>query len=602
MSMLDEPVAPTLRRLSVPMGVGVVFMMLVNVIDTYWASQLSTDALAAMSFAFPVIGVALNISLGLMIGVSVAVSRALGEQDEPRARVLATHSLYLGLCVVAVISGAGALTIEPVFTMLGAPANLLPDLRAYMLVWYASSVFLIVPMMLNGVLRAHGDAIAARNVMILAAIFNGIFDPILIFGWGPVPALGLQGAALATGLSRAITFVYALVVAARLNALDLHLPKASEFVDSVSSILRVGIPATLTNVLGPVATAMVTAIIAVHGAAAVAAYGIGARMDALMLIPSIALSSGLSPFVGQNWGGHLPGRVREAVRLSSRFSIAWGVGAALVMIAAAPWIAAVFTDDPEVASGVVSYLRVVPIGYAAYGVLMMVSSAFNAVDHATRATVLSTLRSIVFAIPLAWIGSQYAGVSGVYVGLAASSLIAAAVGWRWMSTLLSEELVLDAPDPTDVEVLMDQTPEALRPATRALVERLALEGVELHHTRGDAVGFFVGNRELGHLHASGHVDVPLPPDVGDCLVAEGLVTPHRMTECGWYSRELNENVDCNAATDLLLLAVSLHRMCASGDCHDPLFEQLRVSGPLQHAVDESARRWRAAHPEARDAA
>ena len=88
MSMLDEPVAPVLRQLSVLMGVGVVFMMLMNVIDTYWASQLSTEALAAMSFAFPVIGVALNVSLGLMIGVSVAVARALGEQDEPRSRVL----------------------------------------------------------------------------------------------------------------------------------------------------------------------------------------------------------------------------------------------------------------------------------------------------------------------------------------------------------------------------------------------------------------------------------------------------------------------------------------------------------------------------------
>ena len=477
------------------------------------------------------------------------------------------------------------------FTLLGAPADLLPDLRAYMLVWYASSLFLIVPMMLNGVLRAHGDAIAARNVMILSAIINGILDPILIFGWGPIPALGLQGAALATGISRAITFVYALVVAARLNALDLHLPKLSVFIDSVRTILRVGVPATLTNVLGPIATAAVTAIVATHGAAAVAAYGIGARMDALMLIPAIALSSGLSPFVGQNWGARLTGRVREAIRFSALFSLAWGVFAAGVMIFTAPWIAGIFTDDPEVVGGVVSYLRIVPIGYAAYGVLMMVSSAFNAVDHATRSTVLSSLRSLVFAVPLAYLGSVYAGVPGVYAGLAASSLIAAVVGWRWMSALLAEEIVLDAPDPTDVDALLEQIPEALRPATLALVERLALEGVELHHTRGDAIGFFIGNRELGHLHASGHVDVPLPPGVGDCLVSEGLVTHHRMTESGWYSRQIEDDADCSAATDLLLLAVSLQRMCASGECHDPVIDELRVSSPLESAIDHSVARW-----------
>ena len=110
-------------------------------------------------------------------------------------------------------------------------------------------------------------------------------------------------------------------------------------------VLRVGIPASITNVLGPVATAMLTAIVATHGSAAVAAYGIGARVESLVLIAPVALSSGLSPFIGQNWGAHLEARVAKGFQLALNFSILWGLGAFLVLLAAAPQIAAVFSEE-----------------------------------------------------------------------------------------------------------------------------------------------------------------------------------------------------------------------------------------------------------------
>ncbi|MEM6931690.1 MAG: MATE family efflux transporter, partial [Myxococcota bacterium] len=527
-----------------------------------------TDALAAMSFAFPVIGIVLNVSLGLMVGTSVAVARVVGEGDPTSARRLATHSMLLALVIVLVVTAAGLLTQDMLFTALGASESLLPVIDAYMSIWYISALFLVVPMMLNGVLRAYGDAVTARNVMILAAVFNGILDPIFIFGWGPIPAWGLEGAAAATGVSRALTFVYALVVALRMNTLDLHIPGPQEFLSSARTILQVGIPATVSNVLGPVATAALTAIVASHGDAAVAAYGIGARVEALLLIPTIALSSGLSPFVGQNWGAHLPRRVVEAMSLSVRFSIGWGVVALLAMLVTAPFIAGLFTDDPTVRADIVLYLRIVPIGYGAYGVMMMVSSAFNAVDRATRATLLSALRSLVLALPLAYLGSELYGLPGIFGALTISSVLSAGVGAQWMVRFLRSEAPQTV-DPeaalTDAAFLIDRTRPENRTVMTALIDTmLALPGVDLHRTRADAVGFFVGNRELGHIHPSGHLDLPLPPTIGDALVQAGKVHHHRLQDGGWYHHDLRTADDAREAQMLLQLAHALYEAATTG--------------------------------------
>lgn len=600
-NLLEGDVRTVLRKQSTPMAVGVVFMILVNLIDTYWAGQLGTDELAAMSFAFPVIGVIINVSLGLMIGTSVAIARVVGAGEAAQARRLATHSLMLGVVIVAVVSGLGLLTQDLVFAALGAGPEVRLMIASYMRIWYLGALFLVVPMMLNGVLRAHGDPKTPRNVMILSAVFNGILDPILIFGLGPIDGMGLEGAALATALSRALTFVYAGVVAVRLGTLDLHIPTPSVFWASTRTILTVGIPATVTNVLGPLATAMLTAIVATYGASAVAAYGIGARVEALVLIAPIALSSGLSPFVGQCWGAHLEARVAEGFRVAVRFSILWGIGALLLLLPTAPWLATLFSDSPEVQQQIVTYLRIVPVGYAAYSVMMMVSSAFNAMDHAPRSTLLSVIRSILLAVPLAWLGGQVLGLSGIFVGLVIASLISSLLGLRWMRTFLDPATsgAVEVAAPTvDCASLLEKSDETLREPMRVLIASVGtLDGVKLQYIRGDAVGFFVGVRQLGHLHVTGHLDLPLPLELGEALIRRGLVEHHRLHDsAGWYTHAFHDTRSLEESAWLLRLAHSVYAIRLNG-VDAQVTEQLTALGldvSCQSALTTAAARWEAA--------
>ncbi len=595
-SLVEGEVSTVLRKQSVPMAVGVVFMILVNLIDTYWAGQLGTDELAAMSFAFPVIGVIINISLGLMIGTSIAISRVVGAKDLPQARRLATHSLLLGLLVVGVVTGLGLASQDLIFLALGAEPALLPVIESYMRIWYFGAIFLVVPMMLNGVLRAHGDAITPRNLMILTAVINGLLDPLFIFGLGPLPAMGLEGAALATALSRAITFLYAAWVAIKLTTLELHIPNPRQLLASWRRILQVGIPATITNVLGPIATALLTAIVALHGADAVAGYGIGARVEALVLIAPIALSSGLSPFIGQCWGAHLEARVAEGFRVAVRFSILWGLGALVLLVPTAPWIAALFSGQPEVQDSIVTYLRVVPIGYAAYSVMMMVSSAFNAMDHALRSTVLSALRSIGLAVPAAWLGSQLLGLTGIFLGLVGASLVTALLGLRWMKMFLdpARAIRVEPPAEDDGAAVLRACEPALQPEVSALLEHArTLPGVTLHKVHRDAVGFYVDDRQLAHLHASGHLDLSLPPGLGESLVREGKVAHHRLhDDAGWYTHPFHDQREVAEAEWLIRLAHALYGLRVAGVAGGPALDALALATESQQAVDTAAGRWR----------
>lgn len=586
------------------MAVGLVFMIVVNLIDTYWAGQLGTDELAAMSFSFPVIGVVVNITIGLMVGTSVAIARVLGQGKREEADRLSTHALLLGVLVVACISGLGLATQDAVFGLLGAPAELLPVIRRYMSIWYLSAFVLVVPMMGNGVLRAHGDAKTPRNMMIAIALANAALDPLLIFGWGPVPAMGLEGAAWATAGARLVGGIYAFVMLSRKKALDLHLPSPAELLGSWKRVLAVGIPATITNVLGPIATALLTAIVATFGAEAVAAYGIGARVEGLLLMAPIALSSGLSPFIGQNWGAHLPQRVSEGFRASVRFSILWGLGVMLLLLPTAGLIASAFTDDPTVAEDIQLYLWVVPIGYAPYGVMLMVSSSFNAMDRALRSTMLSVLRSIVIAVPVAYVASRFLGLEGVFIGLAVGSFLASLLGLRWMFRLL-DPAQHGALEPGTVlqsheaQFLVEGVDDSLQPGLQHLIETVAaLDGVELRRIRLDAVGFFAGERQLGHIHPSGHIDLPLPAELGDVLAAECLLEEHRVHErAGWYTHALVEGQDVADAEWLLRLAHLLYEIRVEGlegEHAAAELEGLPLSPAALAAVEVAAARWVAA--------
>ena len=598
--LVEGSVSAALRKMAVPMAFGMIFMIAVNLIDTYWVARLGTEYVAAMTFTFPVVGLVINLVFGVMIGTSTAVARIVGQGDEAGARRVTGHALLLAIGLVILFSGVGLLSQEWLFSLLGAEGEVLTLAMTYMTIWYLGLVFLIVPLIINGVVRARGDARTPMVVMMLAAIVNAILDPILIFGWGPIPAMGFEGAAIATLVARFAGMVYIFTVIARRKGLiELSWPQWSAFWGSVKKIMSVGVPAAITNALGPLAVALITGIIAQYGPAALAAYGIGARLDALILMIPGALGGALSPFVGQNWGAHLRGRVAEGLRVSLRFGLLWGLGGCLLLIVSGPYIGRLFTSDPAVLADLTTYCQVIPIGYAFLSVSTIASSAFNAVDRAIRSTWLSLLRSLVIAVPAAYVGAMLDGLRGVFIGLVSASIIAAFFAARWLRTLL-------APDgEISPEVGQSITPETARSVMKdpalgeflgALLEPiLTLEAMDARRLKNGIVGFFVGRRELAHIHPEGRIDLPLPIEIGENLVARGTVEHHPAhDDNGWYVHQIDDTRQVEETIWLLRLAHLLYEVSRRG-IHDPITQDemaaFTATDRCVAAMKASAKRW-----------
>lgn len=426
--LLEGPVGPTLIRLTLPMMVGIAAILFFNIVDTFWVGQLGPHELAAMGFTFPVAMVVTNLTIGIGIGSTAVIARAIGKGEEGRVKRLTTDSLILAVSLVVTVSAIGIATLDPLFTLLGADAETLPLIREYMVPWYAGVGLLVIPMVGNGAIRASGDTKTPSFVMVAAGLTNALLDPLLIFGWDPIPAMGLRGAAFATVGSYTIAMAVAFyVLGKREHMLSFELPKLEDTLASWRAILRIGVPAAGTNLLTPLAAGAVTRLVSDYGPHAVAAFGVGTRVEGLSMIGVFAMTAAITPFVGQNLGAGKGERIRETLRFVIKLSLFWGLGAALLLAAVADPIARVFNDDPEVVAQTTLFLRTVPISYAAFGVALLVASVFNALDQPLKATVLAAIRLVLLAIPLAWLGSELYDLTGLFLGIAAANLISGAI-------------------------------------------------------------------------------------------------------------------------------------------------------------------------------
>jgi putative MATE family efflux protein len=418
-SLTQGPVAATLLRLSAPMVIGLFSVIAFNLADTFFVARLGPDALAAMSFTFPVVLLLMGVAMGLGTGTTSVLSRAIGAGDGTRVRRLASDSLVLAFVCVLLLAGVGMLTVDSLFTLLGAPPAILPLIRDYMMVWYPGMVFLVVPMVANAGIRASGDTRMPALIMVGATLSNVLLDPLLIFGLWGFPRLELQGAAIATVIARAGTMVAALAILHyRDRLLDFRPPRLGAVWDSWKEVGHIALPATATNVAEPIALGLVTRLVSSYGAEAVAAWGAGSRLAAFTLIPVFALGSGLVPFVGQNWGAGLVDRVRQARRYGFIFAFVWGLVAWAVLFAAAEPLARLFSHEAAVVELLVDFMRILPLGFALYGIFSVSEETLNAVGMPLAATLQTLVHMFLFYIPLAYAGSYLWDWLGIMGGLA----------------------------------------------------------------------------------------------------------------------------------------------------------------------------------------
>ena len=430
--LTQGPVGGHLVNMTVPVLLGIATMMGQGLIDTWFIGQVGDAQLAAFSFGFPILMIVTSVAIGLGAGTSSVVARAIGADDHRRARRLSTDSLLLSFLVTAIISAIGILTIGPLFRVLGAPDELMPLIRGFMTILYLGVPFIVVGMVGMASMRATGDTRLPSMLMILAAVLNVILDPILIFGIGPVPAMGLNGAAMAALLARASIFVGTLyLMRHRLDMVSFNKPDPGELRQSWRDILHVGIPAAGTNIIVPVGAAVVTAMIARFGPDAVAGFGVASRIESLMLVMYYALSAIIGPFVGQNFSAGKEDRILRALWLCTAFCIGSGLAIAGLLASMSGWLPGLFSDSESVRRVTSMFLWLVPISYGTYGMVMVMNASFNGLGYPMPGVVISVCRIAVLYIPIALVAMRFFGIAGIFAAYAIANIVSGLGAYAW---------------------------------------------------------------------------------------------------------------------------------------------------------------------------
>ncbi|MGB1291487.1 MAG: MATE family efflux transporter [Pseudoalteromonas sp.] len=429
--LLNSPIVPTLKRMTIPMIFGMITLMMFNIVDTFFISLLGTEPLAAVSFTFPVTFTVISLAIGLGIGTSAVIAKALGSNNIEEARFDASMALLVAVVMVLILSLFGYLFIEPIFKLLGAGQNTLPLIHDYMGIWFMGSVFLITPMIGNSVLRASGDTKTPSIVMGGAGLINAVLDPILIFGFGPFPAMGIKGAAIASVIAWSVAVVIILyILAVKKGLLSLHAKNQTALV-SVKKILKIGFPAAGANMLTPIAMAVMTALVAGYGPEAVAAFGVGSRIESIASLVVLALSMTLPPFISQNFGAGKLSRVKEAYCSTLKFVMIWQFIIYLLLIVFSGVISQLFGKEQMVIDVITLFIYTLPLSYGFQGVIILSNSSFNALHKPMNALVLSVIRLFVFYVPFAYIGSLIADLPGLLIGAAIGNVFTGLVAYKW---------------------------------------------------------------------------------------------------------------------------------------------------------------------------
>ena len=440
--IINGNITKTLIQLSWPITIGLLMQTGFNIVDTMFVGRISADALAAVSMTFPIIFLFIALASGVGVGTMSLVARKIGQGKKEHAGIAAEQSFLIALVLGISFIILGFLFTEPLFKLMGAGDALLPIALSYMHPIYIGIVFMFLAFASTSTLRGAGDMKTPMKVMILVTILNVFLDWILIFGKGPIPAMGVPGAAWATVISRTVAFVYIFShLLFRQNLLPMRLKYIRPDMNVIKKILSVGIPTSLSNVSLSISMFFMFRLASVFGPATIAAYGLGFRIDSVAFMAIFGIASATVTFVGQNTGAKQMKRAVKATWTAARMAVLLMgfLGVAFFIFRRA--FAGLFTSDSLIIAATSEYILLVSLTYFSVALGVVTMSSFQGMGRGMPLLLMTILRFFVIMLPLSYILSVVAGLgaTGIWAGIAIANIVVGIVEgiWFWRSTRIT---------------------------------------------------------------------------------------------------------------------------------------------------------------------
>jgi putative MATE family efflux protein len=430
-----------LWSLAWPMMLSMFFYTLYNIVDAFWVSKISPEAIAAVSVSQIALFVMVALSMGITVGSGVLMSMYIGAKKMPEAQRVLGQSFVLSALAAFVFTIFSLVFREQLLAVTGATGAIFEPALEYFIITAAGSVLLFIMMTIMFAYNAQGDTFTPTKLFALSTAANAILDPILIFGWYGFPELGIAGAAYATLISQAVFIVLGLYSLSRpKRMLQFHFRYLSFNWSEVKKVLNIGIPASLTQAINPIGLSalMFVASLSFFEPGTIA-FSIGFRIEFFAFLPAVGFGMAAMVMMGQNIGAGNVARAREAYTKAMLYGVGAAVVFGLAAIAFAEQIISIFTNDELITAYAKSYIYIVAAGYGFLAASMVEASAFQAVGKSWPGFWIFFLRFVVVSVPLAFVLTRvlHLPIEAVWAAITAGNIAAAVVGYLWFMRVMN---------------------------------------------------------------------------------------------------------------------------------------------------------------------
>jgi putative MATE family efflux protein len=403
MDFTEGPIGRALLLLAIPMVLEMALESVFAVVNVFWVNRLGAEAVAVVGLTEAMFSLIYALGMGLGIGATAMVARRIGEKRPAEAGRVAVQAVALGVLVALPIAVLGGVFAPDLLRLMGADERVVALGTGYARVMFIGNFSVLLLFLINAIFRGAGDAAVAMRCLWLANACNLVLDPLLIFGLGPFPELGVTGAAVATTVGRGIGVLYQF---RRLAARDRRFVIERHHLRPDAGIMRTLVRLSSTGIfqilVSTTSWVALVRVIATFGATALAGYTVAIRVILFALLPSWGLSNAAATMVGQSLGAGKPDRAEASVWKAGFYNMLFLGAVGVLFVAFAPLIVAAFTDDPGVARYAVQALRIVSAGYLFYAYGMVLSNSFNGAGDTSTPTLINIGCFWLLELPLAW--------------------------------------------------------------------------------------------------------------------------------------------------------------------------------------------------------
>ncbi len=422
--------------LAVPMVISHVLNTFLHLVDMFWVGRLGSSAIAAVAMSGAVMMLVMTVIIGLVTGVRALISRFRGAKDNDSADEVARQALLVGLVMGLFLAVTGVLFSEKLFELLRAEPEVIVMGSGYMRILFGGGLVMLLGFLISVILYGAGDAVTPMLIMILTTVVNMIMDPIFIFGYRGVPAMGVNGAALATVLAQAIGCIWGLKVLLTGQS-HIHIKFKNMKIDFglIWRMIKIGVPNSLQMSFRSIMAIVLMGIVAGFGTSAVAAYGIGLRLQMIVLMPAFAVANAASTLVGQNLGALKPGRAFKIAWIATGMDMIVMGLAGIIFFIFAPWLISIFNNQAEVIQMGTVFLRITSLFYIFMAMGIILSRSLNGAGDTVSPMFISLVCLWGVQVPLALFLTKLPslGLTGVWWAIVISNLLQGTITAVWFS-------------------------------------------------------------------------------------------------------------------------------------------------------------------------